>query len=115
MTSGILQDVHYYDMEFDEQNGVLELDRVYTFDDDCFKANDYRRLEAIYPQLPGFLTAAEWPCWFGQDAEDEFYLAPSWEPPGLQLYGRVQIAEFTNWEKTFHELLLQANFPYRKL
>ena len=115
MSGAILKDVHYYDVKFEVEADILALDRIYVFDDDNFTANDYQLLDELYRQLPGYLANAQYPCWFGENDEAGFYLMPSMEPPGLQINGRIPQADFAKWEKRFHELLAQANFPYRKL
>ena len=107
------ENVRYYDITFYIDGEMLDLDRIYVFDDDSFTKADYAALDAIYKQLPGYINDDGWPFWFGTDCEG-IYLSVSWEPPGLQLSGYLPLKDFMEWEARLHELLRESGLPFKK-
>lgn len=111
-TGPILEDRHYYINTYMVNGNTVDVDRVYTFYEDCFAESDYVRLGEIYAQLPGWLANTNQPYWFGLD-DDEFWLWASWEPPGLQIAGHVLLQDFAAWDARFHELLEKSGLPFK--
>ena len=101
---------HFYDNQYDENKGLLEIDRIYLLDTESFSQELWEELVAVYPGLPNYRESGDW---FGVEGETECYLASSAEPVGLQIYGRLAEKDFLFWEEIFHKEILKLPFLER--
>lgn len=82
--------------------GVVEVERIYCFDWDRFRENDWQELSRIYETLPGSVrNPKSGPAWFGDDEEHPPFLWASVEPPGLQVYGVLPESDWLAWDERF--------------
>ena len=92
----------YYDAQpIDPDDSVIDIDRIYCLDWDAWTAEHRVALEAIYPELPGWVGYDNGPCWFGFESTDDLFLWASMEPPGLQVAGVVNRADWRAWHEAF--------------
>ena len=101
---------HFYDNQYDGNEGLLEIDRIYLLDKEGFSQELWEELVAIYRGLPNYRESGDW---FGVEGEIEYYLASSVEPVGLQIYGRLAEKDFLLWEEFFHKEILKLPFLER--
>ena len=101
---------HFYDNQYDENKGLLEIDRIYLLDTESFSQELWEELVAVYPGLPNYRESGDW---FGVEGETECYLASSTEPVGLQIYGRLAEKDFLLWEEIFQKEILKLPFLER--
>lgn len=89
------------------------VDELYPFDWDSFRPRDRQALHAAYASLPGWIGVSDLPRWFGEDDRLGPTLCASFEPPGLQVSGVLELSELERWELAFREKT--AALPVRPL
>lgn len=106
--------MRYYDFHEQEppdEDGLIDIERVYTFDWRRFDDAAWDRLMAIYRALPEWQDGLELMAWFGPlDATPG--LAASVEPPGLHVFGRLPLPSWAQWDREF--LLASQSLPWRE-
>jgi len=99
----------YDDADFDNSS-IRKVERIYCFLFDSFSESDWNTLDAIYDTLPQPQPSNTVPYWFGTE-ETGNYLWASVEPPGLQVAGTVQAADWLAWETSFYEQVQNSSLP----
>jgi hypothetical protein len=105
--------------------GTADVDRVHRLAWRDFDNRTWEALGDVYVRLPGWcghptVKASGWrgwfgrtepgcPFWFGTDVNSMPHLTASVEPPGLQVTGRLSVADFEKWHDQF--LTAIAGFP----
>jgi hypothetical protein len=92
------------------ENRVV-VERIYCFDWDLFNNEHWDILDETYKGLPNWIGYEGCPYWFGFDEEIEPFLTASVEPPGLQVYGVLQVKDWKEWNAGFIEKV--KNLPKR--
>ena len=103
----------YYDNDasyLKPPDGYAAVERVYALRFSEFEEKDWKRLQAIYENLPGWAGAGSHGCpsWFGRE-EVAPYLLASVEPSGLQVSGALHEHEWQSWHEALESKLFQ--FP----
>ncbi|WP_222619089.1 hypothetical protein [Ornithinibacillus hominis] len=109
----IIEDEHYYNNRYTVENGIVDFERVYMVDESKFSNETYEAIEKVYESLPCYLgKKTNFPSWFGDEEKgDNHFITVSFEPSGLQFWGKLPISDFLKWQNKFHELI--ANFPFK--
>ena len=109
----IVEDEHYYNNRYNVVDDILEFERVYMVDEYKFDNDTYEALGKVYKSLPCYMgDSTNLPCWFGDEEKgDKYFITVSFEPSGLQFWGKLTILDFLRWEKEFNELL--EGFPFK--
>jgi hypothetical protein len=100
----------FYDNADFDSGPTREIERIYCFLFDSFSESDWNRLSAIYGKLPSPQFSKMVPYWFGTE-ETGNYLWASVEPPGLQVAGKLQEADWLAWETAFNKLIRNSSLP----
>lgn len=102
----------FYDNIEISDESIVSIDRVYGLDFGQFDDEMWGRLSEIYSMLPAQIKVdgAAQPAWFGEEDKHHEYLWASVEPSGLQVVGRLNSADWYEWEKTFHAGII--DFPF---
>jgi hypothetical protein len=85
----------------DDDDCLVEIERVYCLDWHEFDDAYWKELERIYMSLPGRVRYHSIPYWFGDDEDAPTYLWSSVEPPGLQVCGVLRAADWRAWDEQF--------------
>jgi hypothetical protein len=81
---------------------MVEFERIYGLDWDCFGDDHRRVLARIYEGLPGavrYRRDVAW--WFGDDEDVPPFLRATVEPDGLQVHGILPEADWRAWDEHF--------------
>ncbi|MEL7974729.1 hypothetical protein AAG589_02605 [Isoptericola sp. F-RaC21] len=89
---------------------VIDVDRVYAVRADL-TPGQWRRLDQIYRALPGGDAGLGSGAWFGPEDDPDGWLVASVEPSGLQVSGRLPVAQWQRWTAAFQAALDGARFP----
>jgi hypothetical protein len=102
--------VVFYDTWIDEPDdeGFVDIERIYCFDWRAFSPSDWARLEAIIGMLPEPRSDANGWAWFSaQENIETGYLHASVESMpnvGLQVYGTLKLEIWQQWDRAFQSL-----------
>lgn len=109
----IIQDEHYYNNRYNIVDNILEFERVYMVDEYKFDNETYEILGKVYESLPCYIwDSTDLPCWYGDEEKgDKYFITVSFEPSGLQFWGKLPILVFLQWEKEINKLL--EGFPFK--
>jgi len=102
------------DIEPDE-NGWVDVDRIYCFQWDEFAPPDFGKLRAAFESLPQSVTHDNHNChWWYSDREDleAGYLSSGIEPSGLQVIGSLSFGDWRKWDSEFQQHA--ADLPVRE-
>lgn len=88
----------------------IDVDRVYGIKYDMTD-EQWQRLGEIYRTLPGCSADLGSSAWFGVEGSPVGWLAASVEPSGLQVFGRLPIAEWQRWTAAFQAAISGTDFP----
>lgn len=91
--------------------GLVEINRLYWFDFLDWGPVEWDELAAIYEHLPGWLHSDEGPYWFGTDDSTPPVLAGSAEIAGVQIWGILTGAQWSEWEREFHTRVQRSSLP----
>jgi hypothetical protein len=110
--------ITYYDIAdaTPEEDGWVDIERIYCFDWDAFDKALMDQLEAVFKLLPEARRMDSDGCywWYADDEDVEGgYLTAGVEPPGLQVFGTLQVREWEKWDSVFQEKA--AGFPMRQI
>lgn len=99
----------------DDHPGMIEVERIYCVDERAFRPGHWDAIATVYRGLPGgFRQDPEGsPMWFGTDEDAPPFLWASAEPPGIQVYGVLALADWHAWDSAFRAGLDAASVPFR--
>lgn len=111
----VVEDEHYYNNSYIVFEDILEFERIYMVDEYNFDSKTYRALEKVYESLPYYMgSSTNLPCWYGnEDKGDKYFITVSFEPSGLQFWGKLPISDFLQWEKEFNKQIGEFPFKYQ--
>jgi hypothetical protein len=108
--------IQFYD-EWDatpDQDGWVDIDRIYCFDWNAFDAGLFERLRRVFRSLPRSEGDDAHGChWWYSNREDlaNGYLTAGVEPPGLQVFGTLPVGTWHDWDAAFQ--IAAADLPCR--
>lgn len=110
--------IPFYDISADtaDEQGWLDIERVYCFDWDAFDLSLMERLRALFESLPKSRKQDAGGChWWFSDHEDldNGYLTAGVEPPGLHVFGTLPLSSWLSWDEAFQRAA--HGFPCRVL
>lgn len=110
-----MEDDHYYNNKYEVINGLVKFERVYMVDEYKFNHKTYEALGKVYEMLPSYIgKETTLPSWFGDEERgDRYFITVSFEPSGLQFWGKLPIDDFLQWEGKLNDLIKDFPFKYQ--
>jgi len=97
-----------------DDEGFVDIERIYCLDWSAFDKPHWERLEAIVAMLPEpRCDARGWAWYSAEEVIKNGYLHASVELPGLQVYGTLKLETWLEWDRAFQVLV--DGLPMREL